>query len=481
MGDRRLVRQPKRGNTLATEGTVPDQRLRAFVLDVVNAAEHKVDGSTDYFFRQYEEFFPTKDVDIEVAIPWFGRRWTTREGLRQEVPQIYYRAVISELRGGLRAVWKSEDDETAELRLFNVQLVVHRVMDIRDDVDKDLQPSPADGPIHQAIQWVRRNLLMLRVCPNFESRTTTTATGSQQAAKKVKAEQCRTPFFVADKSQRRFCSEGCAEVAQRKHKLRWWNKTRKAQKRATRRQSVTEHNTTNPLQTSSSAEIPMRVRPGRIKRNQRLPADASAEHKLKRFLQDIVNATGKDTKYIFSVYKQFFPATSRAEDIVALLPRIGKKLPEPVLHSDEQVVRRALVEELRDRLRTIWRAEGEATARWRLFKLRSDSWLGPRPAINCEPHPDSKHQELLAIAEPIQRALHCLERNLNKLRTCGNPECSTPFFIADKQKQRYCSGPCARPAQVEWKQRWWREKGQQWRKRKRQQRKKSQILRRKAQ
>lgn len=234
---------------------------------------------------------------------------------------------------------------------------------------------------------------------------------------------------------------------------------------------MTEQNTTNLIQTSS-AEIPMRVGPGRIKRRRRLPADAKVERRLKRFIQDILNETGENIRYIFSGYAKFFPATSQAKDAVAFLPRIADRLPNPVLHCDEQALRRAIVEELRDRLRAIWFAENESTARWRLFKLRFDVWLGSRPVMNRETHPDSKDQESLPLDEPIQQALHCLERNLHKLKRCENPECKTPFFIADKGTRRYCSvGTCASGAQAEWKRRWWQEQGNQWRKAKRRQRK----------
>jgi hypothetical protein len=34
---------------------------------------------------------------------------------------------------------------------------------------------------------------------------------------------CPAPYFIADKTTQRYCSESCAEVFQRAYKLRWWN------------------------------------------------------------------------------------------------------------------------------------------------------------------------------------------------------------------------------------------------------------------
>ena len=89
--------------------TIPNHRLKTFVLDVVNAEDKDADGSTDRFYRSYPEFFPTKDRDIELVSPGFRRKWTTPEQVHREVSQIYHRYVIGELRDGLRQIWNAGD------------------------------------------------------------------------------------------------------------------------------------------------------------------------------------------------------------------------------------------------------------------------------------------------------------------------------------------------------------------------------------
>jgi hypothetical protein len=49
-----------------------------------------------------------------------------------------------------------------------------------------------------------------------------------------------------------------------------------------------------------------------------------------------------------------------------------------------------------------------------------------------------------------------------RLRKCGRPDCSAPYFVATHLKQRYCSPNCARQAQAQWKENWWAKKGQDW-------------------
>ena len=449
--------QTKSGKTLATQRKISDHKLRAFVLEIVNADDHLVDGSTDYFFRRYEEFFPTRDQDIEFLIPFFRRRWTSLEGVRKGVAQSYCRAVIGELRQGLRAIWLAEDDYVAEWQLFILQFETHWTV-----ADRILHPPSLYESIQKAIDWLRRNLVMLHTCRNPE---------------------CRTPFFVADRAQRRFCSEACTEAAQKEHKRRWWSEKGQARRQTSLGRPVREQNTTNLSRIPSAIgdrsslqdlgvheASPMRIGPGYIERRKRLPVDVKSERRLKDFIQDIVNETGDRIEYIFSVYAKFFPETNSDEDVIALLPLIGKRLPQPVMPREKLVLRRAIVEELRDNLRTIWSAEDERTARWRLFNLRRMLYR----VMNPKTHPDSKNQEPSALDKPIYQALDCLRRNLHKLRRCKNPVCAppgTPFFIADKGKQQYCSIECSGVAQKEQKLHWWAEKGPQWRKARRRLRK----------
>jgi hypothetical protein len=46
---------------------------------------------------------------------------------------------------------------------------------------------------------------------------------------------------------------------------------------------------------------------------------------------------------------------------------------------------------------------------------------------------------------------------------CQNADCPAPYFFAARHGQKYCSEECARPAQREFKNNWWKEHGPAWR------------------
>jgi hypothetical protein len=57
---------------------------------------------------------------------------------------------------------------------------------------------------------------------------------------------------------------------------------------------------------------------------------------------------------------------------------------------------------------------------------------------------------------PFEESLFHLQRIADRVRYCPNPECrGTPYFILSKKGQKYCSEPCALPAQRESKRKWW--------------------------
>jgi hypothetical protein len=66
----------------------------------------------------------------------------------------------------------------------------------------------------------------------------------------------------------------------------------------------------------------------------------------------------------------------------------------------------------------------------------------------------------------FQRAVYALFRQSALAKVCANPDCVTPYFIAGRTAQRYCSDSCAKVFQREWKRRWWKEQGSKWRQKK---------------
>jgi hypothetical protein len=63
----------------------------------------------------------------------------------------------------------------------------------------------------------------------------------------------------------------------------------------------------------------------------------------------------------------------------------------------------------------------------------------------------------------FQEAVYKLFRSSNLAKVCANPDCPTPYFIAGRTTQQYCSEKCSGVLQRANKLRWWKEHGPEWR------------------
>ena len=431
---------------------IADQKLKDFVLNVVNAVDRQVDGSDDYLARKYRQFFPTRDRDIQLMAQLFWRVKDPNDPfLRKEIGEILCRAVIGELRDRLRAVWLAEYDNVAEWRLFMLQLQVHQVTNVEDQQSRHLYPPSPDTPIDLAIDWLRRNLLMLRVCRNPD---------------------CASPFFVASSAQKGLCSAACIAVAQKVHKRRWWTKERASptHKRESD-QSPVEQEIEDPSMVSGSgtgvaeggqvAGHSLKARPGaKLRRETARVSGGESERTLKRFLHNVVNAPENRVDHLVSTYAKFFPSQTRTERL--LTHQMNQDLmTSETLGTIKKREKRQALEQLRESLQSIWNADDTHTARWRLFTLQAELHRSTDPEVY------GSDEELFPppADRPVHQALELLRRNLHMLKECGNAACQTfRLFIASKGGQKYCSTSCTTAAQQEFKTRWWKERGQQWRK-----------------
>jgi hypothetical protein len=50
-------------------------------------------------------------------------------------------------------------------------------------------------------------------------------------------------------------------------------------------------------------------------------------------------------------------------------------------------------------------------------------------------------------------------QNAERLRKCQRPDCPNPYFLANRQQQKYCSEPCAQWSQRQLKLDWWNKHG----------------------
>jgi hypothetical protein len=120
---------------------------------------------------------------------------------------------------------------------------------------------------------------------------------------------------------------------------------------------------------------------------------------------------------------------------------------------------RGLVENLQDALRD-WQANLHGAWRQPLTLGREVALLR---VISAHLTPPEAQAITDAYTMVLLHALHVADR----MRICQNHECGAPYFLAERRSQKYCSEPCARPAQAEFKARWWSAHGNEWQQKRR--------------
>lgn len=123
--------------------------------------------------------------------------------------------------------------------------------------------------------------------------------------------------------------------------------------------------------------------------------------------------------------------------------------------------------ELQMSLRHLWRVRDERTFQWGAFKLVEGAIFSQHQwspySATVFPSPEGGIKPLPPPG-PFEQAIDYLRRRFSLLGHCGNPECSSPFFIKSRKTQKYCHSDCALPSQKAFKRRWWAEKGRKRRK-----------------
>jgi hypothetical protein len=133
--------------------------------------------------------------------------------------------------------------------------------------------------------------------------------------------------------------------------------------------------------------------------------------------------------------------------------------------SDDASKCKYLLRPLGATLRAIWQAPDRRTKEWGMFRISQDFFHRGAGSLIHSPLDNSWDLLLTQVKPPTQTERLLLEfvRVAELTHYCANPDCKTPYFIASKRSQKYCSTPCRAYGNRELKLRWWREKGSQWR------------------
>ena len=112
-------------------------------------------------------------------------------------------------REALRRIWRGDSDKLTEVLL---PTPAEMMMD-------DSEWASAWNP-QLKLDWQRGEFVYI---PRNEFQKTLYELLRRSAFVKLCANSnCPAPYFIADKTTQRYCSESCAEVFQRAYKLRWW-------------------------------------------------------------------------------------------------------------------------------------------------------------------------------------------------------------------------------------------------------------------
>jgi len=133
----------------------------------------------------------------------------------------------------------------------------------------------------------------------------------------------------------------------------------------------------------------------------------------------------------------------------------------PALPQDQQLKR--WISSLKGAVRSIWRASDIRTKQFGVFRVLETLF---RPIESYAwPLYEAPEEVRLPLPTTFDQVLLYLVENADRTRYCGNLDCQKPYFFAVRRSQKYCSEKCSKPAQQEFKRRWWAEHGDVWRKR----------------
>jgi hypothetical protein len=107
----------------------------------------------------------------------------------------------------------------------------------------------------------------------------------------------------------------------------------------------------------------------------------------------------------------------------------------------------------RDMLRKIWRGHEHAND-WVKLLLYSSLPTTDRVAFNL------KRGEIVYVPNgELETVVFSLFRNSSLAKICEADDCPSPYFIAKRRNQRYCSAACSDQAQKQLKLDWWKREG----------------------
>jgi len=120
---------------------------------------------------------------------------------------------LFKLRDALRSIWTTTDMTTKEWRIFLLQADSTMTASFLS-----ISGPPPPSPFQQAVLYLFRRATKTRGCCNRD---------------------CPSPYFFAQRSSQKYCSQDCALPIQRDYKRRWWR--RHGSEWRKRRKNISRH------------------------------------------------------------------------------------------------------------------------------------------------------------------------------------------------------------------------------------------------
>jgi hypothetical protein len=133
--------------------------------------------------------------------------------------------------------------------------------------------------------------------------------------------------------------------------------------------------------------------------------------------------------------------------------------------SEADLLRTYWLPNLRDAVRVVWKQTDLVARQWGVLNILGTYFVtgGSRRVVGPILGPLDPFAYAPGTPGPCGSVLLLLVKYSDLIRYCADPGCPTPFFIARRRSQRFCSDGCARPAQQKAKRDWWARNGKKWR------------------
>jgi hypothetical protein len=187
---------PKNSSTETTDqalARISPAKAKRFLIELVNLASDT--DAAKYFEIRFGQLLPWNQSELPTTTIKeidLGGDPSRAVGIDLRFMQLF------NLRDALRSIWTATDMRTKEWRIFLLQANATMTASFLS-----ISGPPPPSPFQQSVLYLFKRATKTRGCSNPD---------------------CPSPYFFAQRSTQKYCSEDCALPFQRDYKLRWWRK-----------------------------------------------------------------------------------------------------------------------------------------------------------------------------------------------------------------------------------------------------------------